>query len=231
MMSAIATAAATTTATLSVARPRGRLARRRRPDPRLSSDRSVSVSSVVALGVASCRLPNRAHCRRHGLGERFEQVFEEIHRPNDCRNSAASVSRSGLTRSRTLSSRSASAARSGPHSSTSPAIASRLTRRSWPCSTSYGPASGLEEYPRGVRYSPQGSLRKGRKHLGADDRSLAALSARLVFFSSSGGGLGIHQPGSMTRGTRAKVKTPSGRARDRAKCPAVARSSSAPGAA
>jgi hypothetical protein len=35
--------------------------------------------------------------------------------------------------------------------------------------------------PRGVRYSSQGSLRKGRKHFGADDRSLAALSARLVF--------------------------------------------------
>jgi len=41
--------------------------------------------------------------------------------------------------------------------------------------------------------------------------------------SSSGDGLGIHQPRSMTRGTRAKVKTPSGRARDRAMCPAVAR--------
>lgn len=41
--------------------------------------------------------------------------------------------------------------------------------------------------------------------------------------SSSGDGLGIHQPGSMTRGTRAKVQTPSGRARDRAMCPAVAR--------
>lgn len=42
---------------------------------------------------------------------------------------------------------------------------------------------GFSEYPRGVRYSSQGSLRKGRKHFGADDRSLAALSARLVFNS------------------------------------------------
>lgn len=42
-------------------------------------------------------------------------------------------------------------------------------------------AEALIEYPRGVRYTSQGSLRKGRKHLGADDRSLAALSARLVF--------------------------------------------------
>ena len=41
---------------------------------------------------------------------------------------------------------------------------------------------------------------------------------------SSGGGLGIQEPGSITRGTRAKVKTPSGRARDRAMCPAAARS-------
>jgi hypothetical protein len=47
--------------------------------------------------------------------------------------------------------------------------------------------------------------------------------ASLPSGSSSGDGLGIHQPGSNTRGTRAKVKTPSGRARDRAMCPAVAR--------
>lgn len=43
------------------------------------------------------------------------------------------------------------------------------------------PVSVEFEYPRGVRYSPQGSLRKGRKHLGADDRSLAAPSARLAY--------------------------------------------------
>lgn len=42
--------------------------------------------------------------------------------------------------------------------------------------------------------------------------------------SSSGGGLGIQQPGSMTRGGSAATPAPSGRARDRAICPAVARS-------
>lgn len=42
--------------------------------------------------------------------------------------------------------------------------------------------------------------------------------------SASGDGLGIHQPGSNTRGTRAKVQTPSGRAAEAATCPAVARS-------
>ena len=41
---------------------------------------------------------------------------------------------------------------------------------------------------------------------------------------SSGGGLGIHQPGSNTRGGCMYATAPSGRARDRAKCPAAARS-------
>lgn len=42
-------------------------------------------------------------------------------------------------------------------------------------------------------------------------------------FHTSGDGLGIQQPGSMTWGTKAKVQTPSGRADDSAMCPAVAR--------
>lgn len=41
---------------------------------------------------------------------------------------------------------------------------------------------------------------------------------------SSGDGLGIHQPGSNTLATRAKVKGQSGRAAEAATCPAVARS-------
>jgi len=41
--------------------------------------------------------------------------------------------------------------------------------------------------------------------------------------SSSGDGLGIQQPGSMTRGFASRRQPPSGRARDRATCPAVAR--------
>lgn len=40
---------------------------------------------------------------------------------------------------------------------------------------------------------------------------------------SSGDGLGIHQPGSNTLATRAKVKGQSGRAAEAATCPAVAR--------
>lgn len=39
--------------------------------------------------------------------------------------------------------------------------------------------------------------------------------------SSSGDGLGIHEPGSITWGDREAMPAPSGRARDRAECPAV----------
>jgi hypothetical protein len=39
----------------------------------------------------------------------------------------------------------------------------------------------ISNTPRGVRYCSQGTLRKGRKRSGADDRSLAAHSARLAF--------------------------------------------------
>lgn len=38
----------------------------------------------------------------------------------------------------------------------------------------------ISEYPRGVRYGSQGPRRKGRKHLGADDQSLAVYSTRLT---------------------------------------------------
>jgi hypothetical protein len=251
-------------------------------------------------GVASCPSSNRARCRRCGLGERFEQVFEETRRPNDCRNSVASVSRSGLIKRPTSSSRSASVARSAPRNSTSPAIASRLTRRSWRCSTSCGPASGLEcrsesnqrqdrsagwpeapvrssrsipvgwvasrrdcraavcprgDEPRGsIPAAGYAALGRGSRNNGSlitgsgaglaisdckpeqletDGDRMSELAAQHVtsadvaapidHFFSSGDGLGIHQPGSNTRGGDLVATAPSGRARDRAMCPAVAR--------
>lgn len=180
------------------------------------------------------------------LGEREEQLFFESRRERRRLDLVSRASRYGLT-SQALFSRSGLAAPSERPTSTSTAIASLPMKRSWSCSTNYGPASGLEKYPRGVRYSSQGSLRIGRRHFGADDRSLAALSARFV--SSCGGGavaarvahnhevtgsspvpatsssdgLGIHQPGSMTRGFAIAHQPASGRARKRAMCPAVAR--------
>ena len=115
-----------------------------RHDPKRVHRFSSSRVLRCVRGVASCPLPKPACCRRCGLGERFEQLFEEIRRLNDCRNSAACASRSGLTRSRTSSWHSVSAARSAQHNFTSPAIASRLMKRSWQCSTSCGLASGLD---------------------------------------------------------------------------------------
>lgn len=41
------------------------------------------------------------------------------------------------------------------------------------------------QYPRGVRYRPQASLRKGCRRFGADNRSLAVLSTRLAYFVSA----------------------------------------------
>jgi hypothetical protein len=54
--------------------------------------------------------------------------------------------------------------------------------------------------------------------------SVTRTSSPLRCNSSSGGGLGIQQPGSMTWGDRYAMPAPSGRARDRAICPAAARS-------
>lgn len=118
--------------------------------PRCAGAFPVRSTVLRCVGGVSCPLPNRARCRRRGLGERFEQVFEEIRRPNDCRNSAASASRSGPTKRQTSSWPSASAARSVLRNSTSPAIVSPLTKLSWSCSTNSGPASGpwVEGEPR-----------------------------------------------------------------------------------
>jgi len=69
-------------------------------------------------------------------------------------------------------------------------------------------------------------------HPGAEDGSTASLAGRdsgdraerRSTISSSGDGLGILEPGSMTRGFASRHQPPSGRARERAMCPAVARS-------
>ncbi len=115
-------------------------ARRRGPGLPLSSEQFACVS-FVASGVALCRLPNRALCRRQGLGEREEQLFLESWREKNCLCSGGSALRSGPIRRRRTCRR-APAAPSGQRTSTSPAIASLLTKRSWSCSTNYGPAGG-----------------------------------------------------------------------------------------
>lgn len=97
----------------------------------------------------------------------------------------------------------------------------RIGKLSWPA---LGRTSNVSE--RGVTGGESAALNflQGRAARSAHvAHNHEVVSSNLTPATSSGDGLGIHQPGSMTRGTRAKVKTPSGRARDRAICPAVAR--------
>lgn len=272
-------------------------------------------STALLRGGVSSWEPNQYRDGRRCLGERFEHLFEETRDTNDCRSLAASVASCGATRSPMSSWRNAPAARSARRNSTSPASASLPTKRSWSCSTNYGPASGPDKTPGGevtassrrsiAGVGTDGAASASASHLsyllatgdpasvqgGERGRSFARTaginskfippgpivdsigqryrdgrlqrelpSPRLRRESggvtptaqvtqategrraevqgcaavaegrgkrpthfSSGDGLGIQQPGSFKRGTRAKVQTPSGRARDRAMCPAVAR--------
>jgi hypothetical protein len=204
---------------------------------------------VVELGVvASC--PNQTGGRRSRPVPRREHVFPTVHQKSE---TALRLRRARCGRARQqpnwlIEPTSANA----PRNSGSQASANHPSMPSWSSCKRYDRASGHNELtPRGVRYSSQGSLRKGRKHFGADDLSLAALGARLARFQSalapvmaadttiapdltdpsvamvvnfsSGGGLGNHQPGSHTSGGFFIATARSGRARDRAKYPAVAR--------
>lgn len=171
-------------------------------------------------GLRSCPA-NQAEGRRCRPVLNGEHVFPTVHQ-----NSATALrlrhARFGRARPR-QNWLTAPTSANGPRNSGWLASVSRPSMPSWSSCKRFGRASALEEYPeRGVRYSSQGSLRKGRRHFGADDRSHAALSARPAGFSS-GDGLGIQQPGSMTRGGFFIATAPSGRARKRAICPAVAR--------
>lgn len=59
------------------------------------TNRTFSVRVASLVGVALCPLPNRAHCRRRGQGERLEQLFQETWPEKKSPNSVWSVARSG----------------------------------------------------------------------------------------------------------------------------------------
>ena len=128
--------------------------------------------------------------------------------------------------------RSGSAAANARHSSTSPASASLRrapSSSSWTRSIDQRSAArrrGLTARqktgamvwpPRPPNFS---SDARSRRFPRGHDPVICRTGVR----SSSGGGLGIHEPGSNTRGFASRRQSPSGRARDRAICPAVARS-------
>lgn len=214
---------------------------------------ALQVQSIVLRGGVASWRANQQRDGLRCQGERFERLFEETFGPNDCRNSVASSASFGAIRSRTLSWHSASAARSARRNSTSRASANLPTKRLWSCSTSCGRASGLENCVGVVtsgeaakrlinvdlrsRVSVGPGVTRTSSPLRCNSVSDGAFAGSLPLGeiepsvtlacppseSSSGDGLGIHQPGSMTRGFASRRQPPSGRARDRAICPAVAR--------
>ncbi len=138
---------------------------------------AIQVQSTVDLrfvGGASCPSSNRARCRLSGQGEREEIHFFETSPEKNFLHSGASASNCLASTSLASRSRRRRAARRGKLISTSTAQPRLPTKRSWLSWTNCARAGGLKEYPRGVRYSSQGSQRT------VIGPSLAALSARLV---------------------------------------------------
>jgi hypothetical protein len=194
---------------------------------RASSSFDIFRLSIFAfVGVASCRWSNRAHCRQFGQGERSEIYFRESLGEKIFLLSAASALRFGGMTSPASFSRSASARPSVSPTSTSPARRRRLMRRLWSFSTNCGPVNGPDISCGGVEgHATSGSPSKRYAPVARSHRGAGIEPGPQEFIFSSGDGLGNHQPGSITWGGQVRTPAPSGRARDRARCPAVARSS------
>jgi len=202
----------------------------------VSSSIDIFSSSVVASGVASCGA-NQAHggCRRRVRTS--EQLFQKTF-PSDYPNSAEPFVRSGLTSLRSTS-RNARASRSAARSFSLTGIASRMlapfTRSMERSSKIEIPTAGCAALGRGPRnprslitgscaglaISVSDGVVNGSLPSGESEPSVTLARAPSGF--SSGDGLGIQQPGSNTRGFAFMRQPASGRARDRAMCPAVAR--------
>lgn len=204
-----------------------------------------SLSVPGERGVASCANHKRAACAR-------QQVPK-----NDCSqktNLEQLFGRSGPISQRSISRSGSAAANAGRNtSSTASGAASSLRARftsskakcsielsgvRYPCAAALD--AKLVSAPRSDRRSdPEGgSVNLGERRTGNPPETLqvsAELQERVTgrrdgHEFSSGGGLGIHEPGSNTRGPASRP-SPSGRARDRVICPAVARSFFSRGAA
>lgn len=213
-----------------------------------SSARGCGFSLRVRQSVVCVALRGGASWRANqscGSGRRRVGTLEQLFFDNRCRqihrNSGASSALSGPT-SRRSTWLSARGSRSVARNTSSTASASRTHA---PCSRSM-PRSSIElKLPCGVRAgapaeinvrsfpSPMQGGRTWDQPRGLTNGDSLVLQPRLTgrgscdsgaLHSSSGRGLGIHQPGSNTRGFAIAHQPPSGRARDRAMCPAAARS-------
>src|SRR6185437_6717722 len=174
---------------------------------------------------------HQARLPRGWQRERREIYFLETSAEKIFLLSAASASPCGASISPACPSPRRSAAPSGSPISTSRARRHLPMKRSWSCSTSCGRASEREKYlvPTGLQAS--GTCGPERVEFGApnsvsDGVALSSLpsgesepSVTLALAPSgfsSGGGLGIHEPGSQTWGGFLIATAPSGRARQRA---------------
>ncbi len=179
-------------------------------------------------GVSWANQARGGACRRERTSEQlFSHQFQEKKSPV----SVGLYGRFGLTPPEPISP-SARAARSARLNSTSQGTGSLPMRRSWSFSTNCGRASGRDQSCGGVESGHASALRRlpAKYQVGpARDfpiKPRAGVAPGPQDFSS-GDGLGNHQPGSNTWGGRNTRPAPSGRARDRAICPAVARFKSA----
>jgi hypothetical protein len=208
----------------------------------------IACDVVLRSGGVPCREQEQLkRFQRRGQGERGEQLFLESWRGKNFLYSAASVSKFGPTRL-PRTSHSVRAALSGTPTFSLKASASRTPARrsrSIPRSSVEFRFVLVQHLDQGARVFPgeaclpaaSDDRRRVRsvipdrpsvvqelhlKPFGGHDRLLS--SAGILARSSSGDGLGIHQPGSHTRGFAVARQPASGRARQRAICPAVARS-------
>ena len=149
---------------------------------------SISLTGVVSVcfqlrcvGGCSCQANHYSARRARRVRNREQRSllftrFQKLLRDCRARLLAAQDRFQSLT---------APTSRNAPQNSGCPAIANPRMKFSWSCLNRCGRVGAFKQYPRGVRYSSQGSLRKGRKRSGADDQSLAALGARLAQFRSA----------------------------------------------
>jgi hypothetical protein len=205
-----------------------------------ASDRAGFVR--VALGGVSSWEPNQRQDGADGQKELGKKISLSLCLANASKSSPAASSPRGGFR----------IALERPNASPTSTFRARRRlpmKRSWPCSTSYDPASELDriqlctpDWPVGPQINRAWCVEAGLRAPRAQDGSIRRCRASERFpgtaagglvcglnrsspaIYSSSDGLGNHQPGSITCGFAIVRQPASGRARDRARCPAVARS-------
>lgn len=186
--------------------------------PRCAAALPVGSTVLLRGGVASWEQSRISGAHRQIA--RLQNSAAKISRPIGGEDYSAS-SPSTLTRDRRLSSYAASratATASAPFTTGLPAAPMRRCPSSSRCSATFSLTDGGLVSARLVFISCVGGAAAARQ-----PHKLKVTGSSPVPATSSGGGLGIQQPGSMTRGFASQRQPPSGRADESAMCPAAAR--------